>query len=93
MVRTQLTLRLSREEVALVDAAAGRLHLDRAALIRAAALGAAELVLETARPLVLAVEPSALLRRVADHVEPRAGIAGPKPAAAGRALRPRRRPR
>ncbi len=94
-MRTQLTLRLSREEVALLDAAAGRLHLDRAALIRAAALGAAELVLETARPLVLAVEPSALLRRVADHVEPRAGSATPKPKPepAARAPQPRRRPR
>lgn len=93
MVRTQLTLRLSREEVALLDAAAGRLHLDRAALIRAAALGAAELVLETARPLVLAVEPSALLRRLADHVEPRAGIAAPKSEPAGRAPGSRRRTR
>ncbi len=92
-MRTQLTLRLSREEVALLDAAAGRLHLDRAALIRAAALGAAELVLETARPLMLAVEPSTLLRRLADHVEPRTRSAGPKPEPAGRAPRPRRRPR
>ena len=68
-MRTQITLRLSRDEVALLDAAAGRLHLDRAALIRAAALGAAEVVLEAARPLVLAVEPSALLRRLAGHVD------------------------
>lgn len=94
-MRTQLTLRLSREEVARLDAAAGRLHLDRAALIRAAALGAAELVLEAARPLVLAVEPSALLRRLADHVEPRAGAAAPrtKPETTARVPRRRGRPR
>lgn len=84
-MRMQLTLRLSREEVARLDAAAGRLHLDRAALMRAAALGAADLVLEAARPLVLAVEPGALLRRIADHVEPRTGIAEPKPKPARRA--------
>lgn len=67
-MRPQITLRLSREELARIDAAAARLHLERAALIRAAALGAAELVLETARPLVLAVEPGALLRRAADQL-------------------------
>lgn len=67
-MRPQITLRLSREELARLDAAAARLHLERAALIRAAALGAAELVLETTRPLVLAVEPGALLRRVADQL-------------------------
>lgn len=92
-MRTQLTLRLSREEVALLDEAAGRLHLDRAALIRAAALGAAELVLETARPLVLAVEASALLHRLADHVNHAVATPGPKPEPAVRAARHRRRKR
>lgn len=67
-MRPQTTLRLSPDELALLDAAARRLHLDRAALIRAAALGVAELVCETAQPLLLAVEPAALLRRVADRV-------------------------
>lgn len=75
-VRAQITLRLSPDELARLDAAAARLHLDRAALIRAAALGTADLVLGTARPLVLAVEPAALLRRVADRLE-----AGATPAA------------
>jgi uncharacterized protein (DUF1778 family) len=70
VVRPQITLRLSREEIAQLDAAAARLHLDRAALIRAASLGAADLVLETARPLVLAVDPGALLRRLADQLAP-----------------------
>jgi uncharacterized protein (DUF1778 family) len=68
-VRPQTTLRLSAEEIATLDAAARRLRLDRAALIRAAALGVADLILEAARPLVLSVEPAALLRRVADRVE------------------------
>jgi len=68
-MRPQTTLRLSAEEIALLDAAAQRLRLDRASLIRAAALGVADLVLEAARPLVLSVEPAALLRRVADRVE------------------------
>lgn len=68
-MRPQTTLRLSREELARLDAAAARLHLERAALIRAAALGAADIVLEAARPLVLAVEPAALLRRVAARLE------------------------
>ncbi len=67
-MRPQTTLRLSTEETALLDAAARRLHLDRAALIRAAALGVAQLVCDSARPLVLAVEPATLLRRVADRV-------------------------
>jgi len=67
-VRPQTTLRLSSEEVALLDAAARRLHLDRASLIRAAALSVAELVCDSTQPLVLAVEPAALLRRVADRV-------------------------
>jgi len=69
-MRPQITLRLSRAELERLDAAAARLHLDRAALIRAAALGAADIVLESARPLVLAVEPSALLRRLADQLAP-----------------------
>jgi uncharacterized protein (DUF1778 family) len=68
-MRPQTTLRLSHEELARLDEAAARLHLDRAALIRAAALGAADVVLESARPLVLAVEPAALLRRVAARLE------------------------
>jgi uncharacterized protein (DUF1778 family) len=68
-MRPQITLRLSREELSRLDAAAARLHLDRAALIRAAALATAELVLETARPLVLAVEPGSLLRRVAARLD------------------------
>jgi hypothetical protein len=68
-VRPQTTLRLSAAELARLDAAAQRLRLDRAALIRAAALGVADLVCESGRPLVLAVEPAALLRRVADRLE------------------------
>jgi uncharacterized protein (DUF1778 family) len=72
-LRPQTTLRLSAEETALLDAAARRLRLDRASFIRAVALGAAELALRSARPLVLAVEPSALLRQAAEHLEaPRA---------------------
>jgi len=67
-VRPQTTLRLSAEETALLDAAARRLHLDRASLIRAAALGVAELVCHSTQPLVLAVEPAALLQRVADRL-------------------------
>ena len=67
-MRPQTTLRLSPEEIALLDTAARRLHLDRAALIRAAALSVAELVCDSARPLVLAVEPATLLRRVADRL-------------------------
>lgn len=76
-MRPQTTLRLSQEETALLDAAARRLHLERAALIRAAALGVAELVCDTARPLVLAVEPATLLRRVADRVARPAGRRAP----------------
>jgi uncharacterized protein (DUF1778 family) len=67
-MRSQITLRLSPAEVARLDAAARRLHLDRAALIRAAALGTADLVLESAPPLVLAVQPENLLRRLAERV-------------------------
>jgi hypothetical protein len=67
-MRPQTTLRLSPEELARLDTAARRLRLDRAALIRAAALGVADLVCESARPLVLAVEPAALLRRVAERL-------------------------
>lgn len=67
-MRPQATIRLSAEETALLDSAARRLRLDRASFIRAVALGAAELVLESARPLVLAVDPAALLRRAAEHV-------------------------
>jgi len=67
-VRPQTTLRLSAEETALLDAAARRLHLDRASLIRAAALGVAGLVCNSTQPLVLAVEPAMLLRRVADRL-------------------------
>ena len=79
-MRPQTTLRLSAEETALLDAAARRLRLDRAAFIRAVALGAAELALEAAPPLVLAVEPAALLRRAAAHL----GAARPRgPRAAG----------
>jgi uncharacterized protein (DUF1778 family) len=68
-VRPQTTLRLSAEETALIDAAARRLRLDRASFIRAVALGAAELALESAQPLVLSVEPAALLRRAATRLE------------------------
>jgi hypothetical protein len=68
-MRDQITLRLSAAELATLEAAAARLHLDRAALIRAAALGLAELVLATAPPLVLLAEPAALMRRVAARVE------------------------
>lgn len=67
-MRPQTTLRLSLDEIARLDAAARRLRLDRAALIRAAALGVADLVCESARPLVLAVEPATLLRRVAERL-------------------------
>jgi hypothetical protein len=67
-MRPQTTLRLSPAEIARLDEAARRLHLDRAALIRAAALGVADLVCDSARPLVLAVEPAALLRRVAERL-------------------------
>jgi uncharacterized protein (DUF1778 family) len=84
-VRTQTTLRLSAEETARLDAAARRLHLDRASFIRATALGAAELVLESAPPLVLAVAPAALLRQAAVH------LAAPPPARA--AAQQRRRSR
>jgi uncharacterized protein (DUF1778 family) len=85
-VRAQVTLRLSREELALLDGASRRLRLDRAALIRAAALGTAELVLEAARPLVLAVEPAELLRRVGERLraEP---ASGPAPRGARRSRR------
>ena len=64
-MREQITLRLSASELATLEAAAARLHLDRAALIRAAALGVADLVLASAPPLLLAAEPEALLRRIA----------------------------
>ncbi|MEB2344602.1 MAG: hypothetical protein OZ948_07680 [Deltaproteobacteria bacterium] len=87
MVRPQITLRLSREELGRLDAAAARLHLERAALIRAAALGAAELVLEAARPLVLAVEPSALLRRAAEQLAAGTPAAPEHGRAAGRRKR------
>jgi uncharacterized protein (DUF1778 family) len=70
-VRPQITLRLSAEETALLDAAARRLRLDRASFIRAVALGAAELALESAQPLVLATEPGALLRRAAERLDAR----------------------
>ena len=69
-MRLQTTLRLSAAELARLDTAARRLRLERAALIRAAALGVADLVCESARPLVLAVEPAALLRRLADRLGP-----------------------
>ena len=55
-------------ELAVLEAAAARLHLDRAGLIRAAALGLADLVLASAPPLVLLAEPEALLRRMAARV-------------------------
>jgi hypothetical protein len=67
-MREQITLRLSAAELATLEAAASRLHLDRAALIRAAALGLAELVLASTPPLVLLAEPAALLRRMAARV-------------------------
>lgn len=63
-MREQITLRLSPEELATLDKAARRLHLERAALIRAAALSVAELVLAETRPLVLSVEPARVLARV-----------------------------
>jgi hypothetical protein len=64
-VREQITLRLSAVELATLEEAAARLHLDRASLIRAAALGLADLVLSSTPPLVLLAEPEALLRRTA----------------------------
>jgi uncharacterized protein (DUF1778 family) len=67
-MRAQTTLRLSEAETETIDSAAHRLHLDRAAFIRSAALGLAELVLAETRPLVLAVEPSEMLRRAADRL-------------------------
>jgi uncharacterized protein (DUF1778 family) len=67
-VRSQTTLRLSPEELRTLDAAARRLHLDRAALIRASAVALAQLILERTDPLVLAVEPSALLERLAGRL-------------------------
>ena len=84
-MRPQTTLRLSPEESALLEAAAHRLRLERTAFIRAVALGAAGLVLENARPLVLAVHPAALLRRAAEQLEP------PSPHRPRRGGRPRRR--
>ena len=83
-MRPQTTLRLSPEEAARLDAAARRLHHDRAAFIRSVALGAAELVLGSAPPLVLAVEPAALLRQTAAQLEAR------EPRAAGAASGVRR---
>src|SRR5262245_46125344 len=74
-MRPQTTLRLSAEEMALLDRAARRLRLERASFIRAVALGAAELVLERALPLVLAVDPAALLRRAAARLEPQSKLA------------------
>lgn len=84
-VRPQTTLRLSAGETALLDEAARRLHLDRSGLIRAAALSVAELVCESARPLVLAVAPEALLRRVADRLSAPTptGAPGARPGRAG----------
>lgn len=76
-MRTQTTLRLSAGELATLDAAARRLHLDRAALIRSAALSVAELILARTRPLVLAAEPAAVLRRAADSLERAAGAGEP----------------
>lgn len=67
-MRSQTTLRLSPEELRTLDAAARRLHLDRAALIRASAVALAQLILERTDPLVLAVEPSALLERLAGRL-------------------------
>ena len=67
-MRQQLTLRLSEEEVARLDAAARRLHVDRASLIRAAALGVADVVLSERRPLVLGADPAEALRRTAERV-------------------------
>ena len=64
-MRSQITLRLSAEELAALDAAAARLRVDRATLIRASALGMADLVLATAPPLVLMAEPAELLSRAA----------------------------
>ena len=64
-MRSQITLRLSADELATLDAAAARLRLDRAALIRAAALGLAEVVLAAAPPLVLMADPAAVLARAA----------------------------
>ena len=64
-MREQITLRLSPDELARLDEAAARLHLDRATLIRAAALGMADLALAAAPPLVLMAEPAELLARMA----------------------------
>jgi uncharacterized protein (DUF1778 family) len=81
-MRDQITLRLSREEVATLDAAARRLRLDRASLIRAAALGVADLVLDSVAPLVLAVEPGALLRRMAERMDaPQTDVPASRPRA------------
>ena len=64
-MRNQITLRLSADEIAILDAAAARLRLDRAALIRAAALGVSEVVLAATPPLVLMADPAAVLERTA----------------------------
>lgn len=68
-MRAQTTLRLSPDELEVLDRAARRLHLDRASLIRSAALGVAELVLAEAAPLVLAVRSETVLRRIAERLE------------------------
>ena len=65
MVRSQITLRLSPAELATLDAAAARLRVDRASLIRAAALGLAEVALEATPPLLLMADPRAVLLRAA----------------------------
>lgn len=74
-MRSQTTLRLAPTELELLDEAARRLHLDRASLIRAAALGVAELVLAAAAPLLLAVEPASALERAARRLRERRGEA------------------
>ena len=63
-MRSQITLRLSAEELAALDAAAARLRVDRATLIRASALGMADLVLATA-------PHSAAIASTVDGLKPR----------------------
>ncbi len=86
-MRFQTTLRVSRRELDLLDAAAHRLRLDRAALIRAAALGTADLVLEAARPLLLSVEPALLLERMSERLRAESARGGRRPRAPRRRLR------
>jgi hypothetical protein len=75
-VRSQITLRLSGDEIATLDAAAARLRVDRASLIRAAALGLAEVALAATPPLLLMADPAAVLARAAARLGAGGGAGG-----------------